>query len=160
VPWLLDEIGAGPISAAQLLCSWSHPGRLRNDGAFAMLGGAAPIPASSGHTVRYRPRHPADRRHHGVSPPAAIRRLFSRSRALWNVRTSAALFHAVIWSRRNAGDEVGELRMPVGPPRVSVPFRQAEGVEIACTVFARSWAMVKGITDAVWAFQLRRLGSS
>jgi hypothetical protein len=54
LPWLLDEIGVGPISAAQLFCSWSHPGRLRNDGAFAMLGGAAPIPASSGQTVRYR----------------------------------------------------------------------------------------------------------
>jgi len=54
VPWLLNEIGVGPISAAQLFCSWSHPGRLRNDGAFAMLGGAAPIPASSGQTVRYR----------------------------------------------------------------------------------------------------------
>jgi transposase len=54
VPALLDEIGVGPISAAQLYCSWSHPGRLRNDGAFAMLGGAAPIPASSGQTIRYR----------------------------------------------------------------------------------------------------------
>jgi hypothetical protein len=54
VPALLDEMGVGPISAAQLYCSWSHPGRLRNDGAFAMLGGAAPIPASSGQTIRYR----------------------------------------------------------------------------------------------------------
>lgn len=54
VPWLLDEVGVGPISAAQLFCSWSHPGRLRSDGAFAMLGGSAPIPASSGQTVRYR----------------------------------------------------------------------------------------------------------
>jgi hypothetical protein len=54
MPWLLEEIGVGPISAAQLYCSWSHPGRLRSDAAFAMLGGAAPIPASSGQTIRYR----------------------------------------------------------------------------------------------------------
>jgi transposase len=61
VPWLLDEVGVGPISAAQLFCSWSHPGRIRNDGAFAMLGGAAPIPASSGQTVRYRLNRGDDR---------------------------------------------------------------------------------------------------
>jgi hypothetical protein len=61
VPELLDEIGVGPISAAQLYCSWSHRGRLRNDGAFAMLGGAAPIPASSGQTIRYRLNRAGDR---------------------------------------------------------------------------------------------------
>ena len=61
VPQLLDEIGVGPISAAQLYCSWSHRGRLRSDGAFAMLGGAAPIPASSGQTVRYRLNRGGDR---------------------------------------------------------------------------------------------------
>jgi transposase len=61
VPWLLDEIGVGPISAAQLFCSWSHPGRLRSDAAFAMLGGAAPIPASSGQTIRYRLNRAGDR---------------------------------------------------------------------------------------------------
>jgi transposase len=61
VPWLLDEIGVGPITAAQLFCSWSHQGRIRNDGAFAMLGGAAPIPASSGQTIRHRLNRSGDR---------------------------------------------------------------------------------------------------
>jgi hypothetical protein len=61
IPWLLDEIGVGPISAAQLFCSWSHPGRLRSDAAFSMLGGAAPIPASSGQTIRYRLNRGGDR---------------------------------------------------------------------------------------------------
>jgi transposase len=61
VPQLLDEIGVGPISAAQIYCSWSHRGRLRSDGAFAMLGGAAPIPASSGQTIRYRLNRAGDR---------------------------------------------------------------------------------------------------
>jgi hypothetical protein len=61
VPELLQETGVGPISAAQLYCSWSHRGRLRSDAAFAMLSGAAPIPASSGQTVRYRLNRAGDR---------------------------------------------------------------------------------------------------
>ena len=53
-PDLLTRTGVGPIVAATVLCAWSHPGRCRTDAAFAMLGGAAPIPASSGQTVRVR----------------------------------------------------------------------------------------------------------
>jgi transposase len=61
VPDLLAETGIGPITAAQLYCSWSHRGRLRTDAAFAMLGGSAPIPASSGQTVRHRLNRGGDR---------------------------------------------------------------------------------------------------
>jgi hypothetical protein len=53
-PLLLAERGVGPVSAAQALLAWSHHGRCRSDAAFARLGGAAPIPASSGQLVRYR----------------------------------------------------------------------------------------------------------
>ncbi|MEV4498372.1 transposase [Micromonospora arborensis] len=53
-PDLLDLTGVGAIVAATVLTSWSHPGRCRNDSAFAMLAGAAPIPASSGKTIRHR----------------------------------------------------------------------------------------------------------
>jgi transposase len=60
-PGLLDEPGVGPISAAQLLLSWSHPGRLRSEAAFASLAGAAPIPASSGQVVRHRLNRGGDR---------------------------------------------------------------------------------------------------
>jgi transposase len=60
-PRLLSEPGVGAISAAQVLCSWSHPGRIRSEGAFAALGGVAPIPASSGQTVRYRLNRGGDR---------------------------------------------------------------------------------------------------
>jgi transposase len=42
-PVLLRQPGVGPITAAQLLISWSHPGRLRSEAAFAMLAGAAPV---------------------------------------------------------------------------------------------------------------------
>jgi transposase len=61
-PTLLDQRGVGPISAAQLLISWSHPGRLHTEAAFARLAGAAPIPASSGTTRRYRLDRGGDRR--------------------------------------------------------------------------------------------------
>lgn len=61
-PDLLAEFGVGPIVAATVLCAWSHPGRLRNEAAFAMLAGTAPIPASSGVTVRYRLNRSGDRK--------------------------------------------------------------------------------------------------
>jgi transposase len=53
-PALLAEPGVGPIAAAQLVIAWSHRGRFRSEAAFARLGGAAPIPASSDQTVRHR----------------------------------------------------------------------------------------------------------
>lgn len=53
-PDLLAEPGVGPISAAQILNAWSHAGRIRSEAAFGMLSGTAPIPASSGQTVRHR----------------------------------------------------------------------------------------------------------
>ena len=60
-PGLLDQPGVGPISAAQVLLAWSHPGRVRSEAAFAMLGGAAPIEASSGQVVRHRLNRGGDR---------------------------------------------------------------------------------------------------
>ena len=60
-PDLLNQPGIGAISAAQLLISWSHPGRIRSEAAFARLAGAAPIPASSGNTNRHRLDRGGDR---------------------------------------------------------------------------------------------------
>jgi transposase len=60
-PELLTPTGVGPIVAAVVLCAWSHPGRCGSEAAFAMLGGAAPIPASSGQTVRVRLNRSGDR---------------------------------------------------------------------------------------------------
>jgi transposase len=60
-PALLTQPGIGPISAAQLLISWSHPGRFRSEAAFAMLAGAAPVQASSGQVVRHRLNRGGDR---------------------------------------------------------------------------------------------------
>jgi transposase len=61
-PQLLDQPGIGPLLAAQVVLSWSHPGLLRSEAAFARLAGAAPIPASSGQTIRYRLDRSADRK--------------------------------------------------------------------------------------------------
>ena len=60
-PDLLNISGIGPITAAIVLCAWSHPTRFANDGAFAMLAGTAPIPASSGQTTRHRLNRSGDR---------------------------------------------------------------------------------------------------
>src|SRR6266511_1200883 len=60
-PRLLTEPGVGVICAAQLLTAWSQAGRLRSEAAFAMLGGAAPVEASSGKVVRHRLNRSGDR---------------------------------------------------------------------------------------------------
>jgi len=59
---LLDKCGIGPITLANILIPWSHPGRVRSEAAFAALAGVNPIPASSGNTTRHRLNHGGDRR--------------------------------------------------------------------------------------------------
>jgi hypothetical protein len=61
-PQLLDQPGVGPLLAAQVMLSWSHHGRVVSEAAFARLAGVAPIPASSGQTIRYRLDRSGDRR--------------------------------------------------------------------------------------------------
>jgi transposase len=61
-PQLLAQPGVGPISAAAVLIAWSQPRRLRSEAAFARLAGTAPIPASSGKTVRHRLDRGGDRK--------------------------------------------------------------------------------------------------
>ena len=61
-PQLLAEHGVGVVTAAQVLVSWSHPGRCRSDAAFARLGGVAPIEATSGQVqTRHRLSRGGDR---------------------------------------------------------------------------------------------------
>ncbi|WP_079173553.1 transposase [Streptomyces monashensis] len=56
---LLDENGIGPVT---VLVAWSHPGRVRDEVAFAALAGVSPLPASSGNTTRHRLSRGGDRR--------------------------------------------------------------------------------------------------
>jgi transposase len=61
VPKLLDEPGVGPIVAAQVIVTWSHRDRIGSEAAFARLAGVAPLPASSGMTIRHRLSRGGDR---------------------------------------------------------------------------------------------------
>ena len=61
-PQLLDEMGVGVVTAAQLVVSWSHQGRVRSEAAFASLAGVSPLPASSGDVVRHRLNRNGDRK--------------------------------------------------------------------------------------------------
>ncbi|MDI9899522.1 transposase [Rhodococcus sp. IEGM 1409] len=61
-PTLLLAKGVGPSTAAQLLITaGGNPERLRREASFAALCGTAPVPASSGKTVRYRLSRGGDR---------------------------------------------------------------------------------------------------
>jgi transposase len=61
-PGLLALYGVGPDTAALLLiAAGDHPERLRSEAAWAHLCAAAPIPASSGKTVRHRLNPGGDR---------------------------------------------------------------------------------------------------
>ena len=58
-PTLLAEPGVGPISAAKLITC--DPARFKHEAAFARCNGTAPLPASSGKTVRHRLSRGGDR---------------------------------------------------------------------------------------------------
>lgn len=61
-PDLITRPGIGYESATQLLITaGDNPNRLASEGSFAMLCGAAPLPASSGKTTRHRLNRGGDR---------------------------------------------------------------------------------------------------
>jgi transposase len=61
-PALLAVYGVGPETAsALLLAAGTNPNRLKSEAAFAMLCGAAPLPASSGPNIRHRLNRSGDR---------------------------------------------------------------------------------------------------
>ena len=61
-PALIQAKGIATITAAQLLITaGDNPERITSEAAFAMLCGAAPIPASSGRTTRHRLNRGGDR---------------------------------------------------------------------------------------------------
>jgi transposase len=74
-PVSLEQPGIGAITAAQFLISWSHAGRIRSEAAFAALGGAAPIPASSGAVTRHRLNRSGDRQLNRALHTVALSRL-------------------------------------------------------------------------------------
>ena len=89
-PGLLEQTGVGPITAAQLVISYSHHDRCNTEAAFARLAGVAPIPASSGNTTRYRLDPGGDRRLNRALHVIAIQRARHdpRTRAYLDRKTS------------------------------------------------------------------------
>jgi len=82
-PTLLREVGVGPISAAKLLVC--DPARFTSEAAFARCNGTAPIPASSGKTVRHRLNRGGDRQVNNAIHTIAL------SRSLHHPETRAYL---------------------------------------------------------------------
>ena len=73
-PWLLELPGVGPISAAQVLVSWSRrPAAF--GAAFAALAGVNPIPACSGQVTRHRLNRSGDRQHNRALHTVVVARL-------------------------------------------------------------------------------------
>jgi transposase len=89
-PSLTSRYGVGPVSAAQAIVSFSHPGRCRNEAAFAALGGTSPIPASSGRIIRHRLNRGGDRALNRAIHTIALCRMRScpRTRAYVTRRTA------------------------------------------------------------------------
>jgi transposase len=89
-PGLTSRYGVGPVSAAQAIVSFSHPGRCRNEAAFAALSGTNPIPASSGKTTRHRLNRGGDRALNRAIHAIALTRIRNcpRTRAYIDRRTA------------------------------------------------------------------------
>jgi transposase len=89
-PGLTSRYGVGPVSAAQAIVSFSHPGRCRSEAAFAALSGTSPLPASSGRTVRHRLNRGGDRALNRAIHAIALTRMRScpRTRAYVARRTA------------------------------------------------------------------------
>ncbi|MEO8966789.1 MAG: IS110 family transposase [Solirubrobacteraceae bacterium] len=82
-PKILDEVGVGVISAAKLLVC--DPTRFKSEAAFARCNGTAPLPASSGKTVRHRLSRGGDRQVNNAIHTIAL------SRSLHHAATRAYL---------------------------------------------------------------------
>jgi transposase len=89
-PGLTGRPGIGPVSAAQVIVSFSHPGRCRSDAAFAALAGTSPLQASSGRTARHRLNRGGDRALNRAIHTIALTRMRSceRTRAYVQRRTA------------------------------------------------------------------------
>ena len=75
-PALVQTKGIATITAAQLLITaGDNPERLHSEAAFAMLCGAAPLPASSGKTTRHRLNRGGDRAANSALHKIAIVRM-------------------------------------------------------------------------------------
>lgn len=98
-PQLLAEKGVGSVVGAELLCAWSHRGRLHSEAAFAKLAGVAPVEASSGQVVRHRLSRSGDRQLNSALGTVVLSRLASDEKT-----------HAYVERRRAEGKSDREIR--------------------------------------------------
>jgi hypothetical protein len=154
-PGLLALCGVGPHTAALLLiAAGDHPERLRSEAAWAHLCGAAPIPASSGKTVRHRLNPGGDRQ---------------ANHALWRIvftRLGSDPATRAYAERRTAEGKSKNSQRPLfgrfgcADPRFrsrAAPGRKVNLPAVAWRVAARRAAWVLSLVQAVgWGAGCRR----
>lgn len=118
-PGLLETKGVGSVTAAQILCSYSHKGRIRSAAAFAALAGTTPIPASSGNVVRYRLNRFGDR-----ALNEAVHTI-TRARMRYDDATKA-----YVAKRTAEGQSTREIRRSLKRYIARSLFKQLEGYNI------------------------------
>jgi hypothetical protein len=154
-PLLLAQPGVGPVTAAQLLISWSHPGRFRSEAAFAMLAGVAPVEASSGKVVRHRLNRGGDRQlNRALHTIVMIRRATTRrprptppgapARARANGRSAAA----------------SSARSPASCTACWSGRRRRPRAQVASALVVRRWRarMPRGVQGAAMASPRLHIG--
>ena len=112
-PDLLKETGVGPVTLAQVLCAYSHKGRVRSAEAFASLAGTTPIPAASGNTNHFRLNHYGDRQlNHALNVIALIRmRIDTTTKEYVKKRLEQGLSQRVCWSTKTI--QLDKISFPV-----------------------------------------------
>lgn len=138
-PALRAAYGVGPDTAAQLLITaGTNTHRLRNEAAFAMLCGVAPIPASSGKTTRHRLSRGGDRSANNALYRIALVRMSNDprtrdyvTRQLANGRSKLDILRLL--KRAIAREMFKHLTKPAGIDDYSDlrPTRQAKNISLA-----------------------------
>jgi transposase len=97
-PALLALLGVGGLTAAKIVGETANVTRFRSEACYAMHAGTAPIPASSGRTIRHRLARGGNRQLN-----AALHRI-----AVTQIRIPGSLGHAYFQRRREQGDTKSE----------------------------------------------------
>jgi len=118
-PGLLDTPGVGPMTAAQVICSYSHKGRVRSAAAFAALAGTTPIPASSGNVTRHRLNRFGDRALNNALHTVVLTRIRSDDTT-----------KAYVEKRTAAGQSVREIRRSLKRYIARSLYKQLETYDI------------------------------
>lgn len=129
-PALVQTKGISAITAAQLLITaGDNPERVTSEVAFAMLCGAAPIPASSGRTNRYRLNRGGDRGANFALHRIALVRLATdpntRAYADKRIKEGKSKKDVLRWLKRAIAREVYRLIVHPRPAETSADLRPA-----------------------------------